>query len=63
MRPEPEGGWRAYNPDGSAHACGRPEKAVRDESRMSPAMEGRVRQIAREVAEQVLKEKLGGIVE
>lgn len=30
---------------------------------MSPAMEGRVRQIAREVAEQVLKEKLGGIVD
>lgn len=63
MRPQPEGGWRAYDPDGSMHVCGRPEKSASGGSHMSPEVEGRVRQIAREVAEQVLKEKLGGIVD
>lgn len=63
MRPQPEGGWRAFNPDGSAHVCGQAEKSKRDESYMSPAMEGKIRQIVREEVQKALKERLGGIVD
>ncbi len=58
MRPE-QGGWRAYDPDGSAHACGRPEKSASGGSHMSPEMEGRVRQIAREEVQKAIDKIFG----